>query len=232
MLFDANRDVIAESGEELRQIYPRQGWVEHDPEEIWQATLDTAQETLRAGGAATAEVAAIGLTNQRETMLLWDRATGKPLHNAIVWQDRRTAPQCQALREKGAEDLVRARTGLLLDPYFSATKLAWLLDHVDGARERAAAGELAAGTVDSFLHWRLTGGTAHLTDATNACRTLLFDIHRQCWDEELLELFDIPAAILPTVLDCVADYGTTDPAHFGGQIRIGGIAGDQQAATV
>ena len=232
MLFDANRDIIAESGKELRQIFPRQGWVEHDPEEIWQATLDTVRETLRAGGVGAADVAALGLTNQRETTLLWDRATGKPLYNAIVWQDRRTAPLCQALREKGAEDLVRARTGLLLDPYFSATKMAWLLDNVDGARERADAGELAAGTIDSFLHWRLTGGAAHLTDATNACRTLLFDIHRQCWDEQLLELFDIPAAILPTVLDCAADYGTTVPEYFGGQIRIGGIAGDQQAATV
>lgn len=232
MVFDAARCPVAASQRELRQIFPRQGWVEHDPEEIWQATVETIKTALANANLNAADIAAIGITNQRETVVLWDRETGKPLHNAIVWQDRRTAALCADLRDRGVEDMIRARTGLLLDPYFSGTKIAWLLDNVDGARAQAENGELAIGTIDSFLLWRLTGGKVHATDATNACRTLLFDIHRQDWDDELLDLFSVPKQLLPQVMDCASDFGMTEPSLFGGAIRIAGIAGDQQAATI
>lgn len=217
---------------ELPQHFPAPGWVEHEAEDIWSATLDVLRGALAAAGAAAGDVAGIGITNQRETTLLWDRSTGRALHRAIVWQDRRTADHCARLRAEGHGPLITERTGLLPDPYFSATKLAWLLDNVAGARDAAARGALAFGTVDSFLLWRLTGGRVHATDATNAARTMLFDIRRGCWDEDLLRLFRIPPSLLPEVLDCAADFGTTDPALFGAAIPVRGMAGDQQAATV
>ncbi|MCC1495372.1 glycerol kinase GlpK [Alcanivorax sp. 1008] len=232
ILFDGNGNRLAQTQREFRQYYPEDGWVEHDATQIWQDCLQLCREVLKEAGKTASEVAAIGITNQRETTVLWDRATGTPVAPAIVWQDRRTADLCDELRAAGKEELVQQRTGLLLDPYFSATKLAWLLDHVAGARQRAEAGELAFGTIDSWLLWNLTGGQVHATDATNASRTLLFDIHRQCWDEELLALFRIPAALLPDVRDSAADYGHTDTALFGGSIAVAGIAGDQQAALV
>lgn len=212
---------------EFAQHYPASGWVEHDAEEIWATTLRTAREAM-----AGRDVAAIGVTNQRETVVVWDRHTGCPIHNAIVWQDRRTAEMCAQLRGDGAEEMVRAKTGLLLDPYFSGTKLAWLLDNVDGARARAEAGDLLFGTVDCWLIWRLTGGASHVTDATNAARTMLYNIHDGAWDEALLRLLDIPAVMLPNVRDCAADFGVTDEAVLGAAIPIRGVAGDQQAATV
>lgn len=212
--------------QEFPQIFPQNGWVEHDPEAIWASTLSTARKAMGD------DVTAIGITNQRETIILWDRATGKPLHNAIVWQDRRTADYCAALKADGVEPMVQAKTGLLLDPYFSASKLKWLLDTIPGARERAARGELAAGTIDSFLLWRLTGGRVHATDITNAGRTMLLDIHTLAWDEELLRLFAIPASILPEVHANTHLFGETDPALFGRAIPIGGMAGDQQAALI
>ncbi|MEI4505311.1 glycerol kinase GlpK [Sphingopyxis sp. CCNWLW253] len=211
---------------DLAQHYPNPGWVEQDPEHIWQGALGTLRDIL------SADVAAIGITNQRETILLWERDTGRPLHNAIVWQDRRTADRCAALLAEGAEPMVRRKTGLLLDPYFSATKLAWLLDTIPGARARAERGELAAGTVDSFLLWRLTGGRVHATDVTNASRTLLYDIAERRWDEELLRLFGIPAALLPEVHPNTHVFGMTDPAIVGRAIPIAGMAGDQQAALI
>ena len=217
---------------EFPQHYPRPGWVEHDPEDIVATTLATAREAIAAARLTPAGIAAIGITNQRETCLVWDRATGTPIHRAIVWQDRRTAPLCAELRADGTEPLVTARTGLLLDPYFSATKLAWLLDSVAGARAAAEAGRLAFGTVDTFLLWRLTGGRVHATDATNASRTMLYDIRRGRWDGDLLRLFRVPAALLPEVRDSASDFGATDPAVLGASIAIRGIAGDQQAATV
>jgi len=232
ILFDAQGHRLAQAQREFRQFYPQDGWVEHDATQIWQDCLLLSRQVLKEAGKSAAEVAAIGITNQRETTVLWDRATGKPLAPAIVWQDRRTADSCAQLKAAGHEALVQERTGLLLDPYFSATKLAWLLDHTPGARARAEAGELAFGTIDSWLLWNLTAGKVHATDATNASRTLLFDIHRQCWDSELLTLFRIPAGVLPEVRDCAADYGRTDPALFGGAIAVAGIAGDQQAALV
>ncbi|RZM06879.1 MAG: glycerol kinase, partial [Sphingomonas sp.] len=206
------------------------GRVEHDPEDIWRDTLATAREALAKSGVAPADIAGIGITNQRETAVVWDRATGEPVYRAIVWQDRRGAPRCQELRAEGAEELVRARTGLLIDPYFSATKIAWILDHVDGARARAARGELAFGTIDSFLLWRMTGGKVHATDVTNASRTMLYDIHAQAWDAELCRLLRVPEAMLPQVHDNAHVYGTTDPALLGAAIPVAGIAGDQQAA--
>ena len=230
IVFDLALAPVASAQQELRQIYPAPGFVEHDPEEIWSATLATVRTAMGRAGAQAKDIAALGITNQRETAVIWDRATNRPIHNAIVWQDRRTADRCAALRQDGHEPTIAARTGLLLDPYFSATKIAWLLDHVEGARAAAAEGRLAFGTVDSFLLWRLTGGRVHATDATNASRTLLLDIHRGSWDAELCRLFDVPEALLPEVRDCAGDFGTTD--HFGGPIRILGIAGDQQAAMV
>jgi glycerol kinase len=230
MLFDAAARPRAVAQRELPQVFPRDGWVEHDPAEIWEATVETTRAALAKAGASAGEVAAIGITNQRETVVVWERASGKPIHRAIVWQDRRTADRCERL---GSHlDRVRAKTGLLLDPYFSATKISWILDEVAGARARAERGDLAAGTIDSFLLWRLTEGRVHATDATNASRTLLFDIHRQAWDDELLSIFGVPRAVLPDVRDSAADFGTTEPSLFGGAIPIAGVAGDQQAATV
>lgn len=232
IVFDAQARVLATGQAEFAQHYPQDGWVEHDAEDIWRDTLATAREAIAKAALGAGDIAAIGITNQRETTMLWDRATGVPLHKAIVWQDRRTADICAALKAAGHEALVRARTGLLLDPYFSATKLGWLLDHVPGARARAERGELAFGTIDSFLLWRMTGGRVHATDATNASRTMLFDIHRQRWCEELLGLFGIPASLLPEVRDSSGVFGMSDPALFGAAIPIAGIAGDQQAALV
>ena len=229
IVFDADGSVRSISRREFTQHYPAGGWVEHDADEIWSSTLAVTRKALEAAGGP---VVAIGITNQRETTVVWDRATGAPIHRAIVWQDRRTAERCRALRELGHEPTVSERTGLLLDPYFSATKLAWILDHVEGARERAAAGELAFGTIDTFLIWRLTDGQVHATDATNASRTLLFDIHLQQWDDTLLRLFDVPRAVLPDVRDSAADFGVTSADVLGHAIPIAGVAGDQQAATV
>ncbi len=228
IVFDAALAPVASAQQELRQIYPAPGLVEHDPEEIWSATLATVRTAMARAGAEARDIAALGITNQRETTIIWDRATNRPIHNAIVWQDRRTADRCAALRQD--EPMIAARTGLLLDPYFSATKIGWLLDHVEGARVAAREGRLAFGTVDSFLLWRLTGDKVHASDATNASRTLLLDIHRGSWDAELCRLFDVPEALLPQVRDCAGDFGTTE--LFGRPIRILGIAGDQQAAMV
>jgi len=232
ILFDAALVPVASAQQELPQIYPAPGQVEHDPEAIWATTVATVRAAIAEAGASARDIARIGIANQRESTIVWDRTTGKPIHNAIVWQDRRTAGACAALRAAGHEGTVAARTGLVLDPYFSATKVAWLLDNIEGARAAALAGRLAFGTVDSFLLWRLTGGTVHATDATNAARTLLFDIRRGEWDAGLCELFDVPIALLPRVHDCAADFGATEPKLFGGPIRIQGIAGDQQAAAV
>jgi glycerol kinase len=232
IVFDATGRSLAVAQQEFAQHYPDDGWVEHDPEEIWSTTLNVCREVSSAGGVDAGAIAAIGITNQRETTLVWDRRTGKPLHRAIVWQDRRTAEHCDALRAAGHGDLITIRTGLLLDPYFSATKIAWILDNVDGAREKAERGELAFGTVDTFLLWRLTGGRVHATDATNASRTMLFDIHSQTWDDELLEVFRVPRSVLPEVRDCAAHFGDTDAELLGRSIPVTGIAGDQQAAAV
>ncbi|MEM8742655.1 MAG: glycerol kinase GlpK, partial [Pseudomonadota bacterium] len=214
--------------QEFTQHFPASGWVEHDPEEIWSSVLATARTALEGGE----DIAGIGITNQRETSLVWERDTGRPIHNAIVWQDRRTAPLCAKLRAAGHEPMITERTGLLLDPYFSGTKLAWLLDTLEGARSLAEDGKLLFGTVDSYLIWRLTGGKAHVTDATNAARTLLYNIRSGTWDDEILALLNIPAAMLPEVRDCAGDFGTTDPALFGRALPILGVAGDQQAATI
>ena len=233
IVFDAALTPLTIAQQEFTQYFPSDGRVEHDPEEIWASVLATVRAAMAQAGVTAAQVAAIGITNQRETTVVWDRATGKPIHNAIVWQDRRTADVCASLRAAGHEPDITRKTGLLLDPYFSATKIAWLLDHVAGARAAAASGQLAFGTIDSFLLWRLTGagGTPlHATDATNAARTLLLDIHTATWDGGLADLFRVPLALLPQVRDCAGDFGTTEA--FGGPIRILGLAGDQQAATV
>ena len=232
LVFDARARVTACAQREVPQVYPAQGWVEHDPEAIWDTTLETARAALAQAEAQGGEVVAVGVANQRETTVIWERATGRPIHNAVVWQDRRTADTCRALEAQGALDDVRARTGLLLDPYFSATKAAWVLDHVEGARARAERGELAFGTVDSFLLWRLTGGRVHATDATNASRTSLYDIHAGAWSDDLCRLFRVPQALLPEVRDCGADYGLTDPALFGRALPVRGVIGDQQSASV
>ncbi|NIJ06719.1 glycerol kinase [Sphingomonas vulcanisoli] len=230
IVFDGAGAPVATAQREFEQHYPAPGWVEHDPEDIWRDTLATAREAIAQSGVGAAGIAAIGITNQRETVVVWDRATGVPIHNAIVWQDRRTAETCAALKAQGHEEMVRAKTGLLLDPYFSGTKLAWMLDHVEGARARAEKGELAFGTIDCFLLWRLTGGKVHATDATNASRTLLFDIHAQRWDEELCALIGVPMALLPEVHDNSHHFGDTAPDLLGAAIPIAGMAGDQQAA--
>src|SRR3954469_22225342 len=230
ILFDAEGRIVASAQRELQQFFPADGWVEHDPEHIWADSVAVCREALARAGLGAGDVAALGITNQRETAVLWDRASGRPVHNAIVWQDRRTAPLCRELVADGLEEHVAATTGLVIDAYFSATKLAWLLDQVPAARAAAERGELAFGTVDSFLLWRLTGGRVHATDATNASRTMLLDIHRGSWDPEPCRLFVVPETLLPEVGDCAGDFGTTD--HFGGPIRILGIAGDQQAAMV
>lgn len=230
IVFNAEGIPLASAQRELRQYFPQDGWVEHDPEEIWQSTLAVCREALAKSGAPARQIAGIGITNQRETTLVWEADSGATIHPAIVWQDRRTAGRCAALQADGYEPMVAARSGLLLDPYFSASKLEWILREVPGARARAMRGELRFGTVDSFLLWRLTGGRSHKTDAANASRTLLFNIHTQQWDEELLKLFDIPASLLPQVEDCTADFGMTAADLFGTPIPILAMAGDQQAA--
>ena len=230
ILFDAAARPVASHAIELRQIYPANGWVEHDAQEIWLATLACCRAAVK--GVEPQDIAGIGITNQRETTVLWDRATGTPLHNAIVWQDRRTAERCRALAAAGHEPMVSARTGLLIDPYFSATKIEWLLDHVPGARARAEKGELAFGTIDSWLIFKLTGGGVHATDVTNASRTLLLDLKSLAWDEDLLRLFNVPRALLPEVRDSAGEFGRTSAYLFGAPIPICGVAGDQQAAMV
>ena len=232
MLFDLNGRAVYTAQQEFTQHFPQDGWVEHDAEEIWSTTLAVVREAIARAADDAASIVAIGITNQRETTVVWDRASGKPVYHAIVWQDRRTAAYCETLRAKDLEATVRSKTGLLLDPYFSGTKINWILDNVEGARERAIRGELAFGTIDSFLIWRLTNGKVHATDATNASRTLLFNIHDQCWDTELLEMFDIPESLLPDVRDCADDYGVTSAGLLGAEIPIGGVAGDQQAALI
>jgi glycerol kinase len=217
---------------EFSQHYPASGWVEHDPDDIWRTTVETGRQAIAASGRAAGDIAAVGIANQRETCLVWDRRTSKPIHSAIVWQDRRTADLCRRLKDEGHEPMITARTGLLLDPYFFATKIAWLLDHVDGARRLAEAGHLAFGTVDCFLIWQFTGGRVHATDATNAARTLIYDIARGDWDADLLQLFGSPRAMLPDVRCSNASYGTTDPSILGAALPILGVAGDQQAATI
>ena len=225
LLFDADMRVVASAQEEFKQFFPNSGWVEHDPEEIWATTVSTAKQA-----AEGANIAAIGITNQRETTVIWDKTTGKAIHNAIVWQDRRTSETCARLKAEGHEPMVTEKTGLLLDPYFSGTKLPWILDNVDGARAKAENGDLLFGTIDSFLIWRLTEGRSHVTDATNAARTMLYNIREGRWDEDLLKLLNVPSAMMPEVLDSAAEFGTTE--LLGGSVPILGVAGDQQAATV
>ncbi|MDG5973335.1 Glycerol kinase [Sphingomonas sp. S2M10] len=230
IVFDAETRPVATAQREFPQHYPQPGWVEHDPEDIWQDVLTTARDAIAQSGVGAVGIAGIGITNQRETVVVWDRATGEAVHRAIVWQDRRTADLCMVLKRDGHEEMVRQRTGLLLDPYFSATKLTWILDHVEGVRARAERGELAFGTIDSFLLWRLTAGQVHATDVTNASRTMLYDIHAQCWDKELCALFDVPMSLLPEVHDNSYIFGHTADGLFDANIPIAGIAGDQQAA--
>lgn len=232
LLFDESGCVVAMAQKELPQYFPQDGWVEHDPEEIWRDTVAVAREAIAKAKLAPQNVTAIGIANQRETTLLWERSTGKPLYRAIVWQDRRTADLCRDLQRDGAEAAIKARTGLVIDPYFAATKLNWLLDHVGNGRAQAERGELCFGTVDSYLLFRLSGGKVHATDATNAARTLLFDIRRQEWDDELLDLFNVPRAVLPEVRDNAGDLGSASKQLFGAGIPITGMAGDQQAAMV
>ena len=232
VIYDERANAVASAQQEFRQIYPKSGWVEHDPEEIWTSVRNTMQEALGTAGITMRDVAGIGITNQRETTLVWDRRSGECIYNAIVWQDRRTAAFCRELSERCADDIIAGKTGLRLDPYFSATKAAWILDNVVGARRLADDGQLAFGTVDSFLLWRLTDGAVHATDATNASRTMLFNIHTQRWDDELLQLLQIPRSMLPEVLDCAAEFGSTTEAGFGSVVPVCGIAGDQQAALI
>jgi glycerol kinase len=232
IVFDERARPVASAQEELKQIYPAPGWVEHDPEEIWRATVSVCRDALAKAKLDASDIAGIGITNQRETVVVWERETGKPIHNAIVWQDRRTAEVCARFREAGLEPEVNERTGLLLDPYFSATKIAWILDNVAGARDAAEAGKLAVGTIESFLLWRLTGGTAHRSDATNASRTMVYNIRHQRWDLDLLRAIGVPHALLPEVDDNAFEFGTTTPDLFGAPLPILGMAGDQQAATV
>jgi glycerol kinase len=232
IVFDGAMKVAGVGQKEFGQHYPASGWVEHDPEEIWSSVLWAVKTALSKAALDAADIAAVGITNQRETVVIWDKATGRPIHNAIVWQDRRTAPLCAKLKKQGLEPTFARKTGLLLDPYFSGTKIAWMLDKVKGARRRAEKGELLAGTIDSFLIWRLTGGKVHATDATNASRTLVYNIAENAWDEELLAILDIPCALLPEVRDCADDFGTTEKGLFGAALRILGVAGDQQAATI
>jgi len=232
IVFDASLRPVATGQMEFEQFFPASGWVEHNPEEIWSSTIATAKQAIAQASVDITQISAIGITNQRETVVVWDKDTGAPIYNAIVWQDRRTADRCAQLRADGHEGMVSEKTGLLLDPYFSATKLAWILDNVDGARERARAGGLRFGTVDTFLIWRLTNGARHVTDATNAARTMLYNIRESQWDPDLLALLDIPEAMLPEVSDSSADFGTATADFLGHEIPICGVAGDQQAATV
>jgi glycerol kinase len=232
IVFDTAFRNVATGQQEFAQHFPDSGWVEHEPDDIWNTTVNTVREAIARAGISAADVAAIGITNQRETTLIWDRETGEPIHRAVVWQDRRTAPLCDRLRDEGLEAIFSAKTGLLIDPYFAGTKVAWLLDNAPGARAKAEAGKLAFGTVDSFLLWRLTGGRVHATDASNASRTLLYNIRDNRWDPELLEILGVPATLLPEVKDCADDFGVTTPELFGAPIPIRGIAGDQQAALI
>ncbi|MEZ5816316.1 MAG: glycerol kinase GlpK [Hyphomicrobiaceae bacterium] len=232
LVFNAKLELKGVSQLELPQHFPKEGQVEHEPEEIWATTLATAREAIARAGAEAKDLSGIGITNQRETVIVWDRRTGRPIHRAIVWQDRRTATLCATLKEAGVEPMVRERTGLVIDPYFSATKIAWILDNVDGARAAAEAGHLAFGTVDTFLIWRLTGGRVHATDATNASRTLLYDIRKGAWDEDLLKLFRVPRALLPEIRDSAGEFGTTEAGLLGATVPLRGVAGDQQAATL
>ncbi|AKJ32016.1 glycerol kinase GlpK [Caldimonas brevitalea] len=230
IVFDAEGNIVAMAQREFRQIYPQPGWVEHDPREIWSTQLATAREVLGKAGLQASQMAALGITNQRETTLLWNRKTGEPVYNAIVWQDRRAEPLCTQLREQGLEPTVRAKTGLVIDAYFSGTKIQWILDNVPGVRAAAERGELAFGTVDSWLVWQLTGGRLHVTDVTNASRSMLFNIHRNEWDDELLDALRIPRSLLPEVHPSSHVYGETDAGVLGASLKIGGIAGDQQSA--
>ena len=232
ILFSQSGRLLKQQNQEFEQLFPHDGWVEHRPDEIWQSTVDVSRAMVAYGDEINQPVMAIGITNQRETTLIWDRATGEVIYNAIVWQDRRTAKICEALQKEGHLETVTSRSGLLLDPYFSATKVAWILDNVGGARARAEAGELCFGTVDSFVIWHLTGGKKHLTDATNASRTNLYNINEGRWDETLCALFKVPLSMLPEVRDCASDFGETEPELFGRAIPICGVAGDQQAATI
>jgi len=233
IIFNCQGKVVASSQQEFAQIYPKDGWVEHDPEIIWQTVEETCQTALKKARLSATDIASIGVTNQRETTLVWEKASGKCIYNAIVWQDRRTSEQCRRMKAiDGLVDNIADRTGLLLDPYFSASKLEWILGHVPGAQDKAEQGELLFGTIDSFLLWRLTGGKRHLTDSSNASRTLLFNIHTNCWDDELLAMFNIPRAMLPEIRDCADDFGASYPGFLGTEIPIGGVAGDQQAAMV
>ncbi|HZH05211.1 MAG TPA: glycerol kinase, partial [Lautropia sp.] len=230
IVFDLQGNIVALAQEEFRQIYPQPGWVEHDPEEIWDSQLSTARRVLAENDIRLDDIAGLGITNQRETTLVWDRRTGRPIHNAIVWQDRRSESICAALREQGAEPEIRQRTGLIVDAYFSGTKIRWMLDNVAGARALAEDGALAFGTVDSWLIWKLTGGRLHVTDVTNASRTMLYNIRTGEWDDTLLRLLGVPRSMLPQVHPSSHIFGETDAQHLGGSLRIGGIAGDQQAA--
>ena len=232
VIYDRTVRSLASAQEEFPQLYPQPGWVEHDPEAIWASVVNVTRQAMAEAGCGATDIAGIGITNQRETTLIWDRESGQCVHNAIVWQDRRTAAACDRLRREGAESVISEKTGLRIDPYFSATKVGWLLDNVAGVREQAEAGRLAFGTVDSFLLWRLTGGRVHATDASNASRTMLFNIHTQQWDEELLDLFGVPRGLLPEVLDCAAEFGETEPDLLGGAVPVLGVAGDQQAALI
>ncbi len=232
IIFRADISIAAQAQQEFQQHFPASGWVEHEPEDIWTSTIATCRDAMRKANVTAADIAAIGITNQRETTVVWDRATGRAVHRAIVWQDRRTAEFCAKLKTEGHEPAISAKTGLIIDPYFSGTKVAWILDHVPGARERAERGELMFGTVDSYLLWRLTGGKVHATDATNASRTLLFNIHTGQWDDDLLDLLRVPRSMLPDVRDSSADFGESIPELFDGAIAIRGIAGDQQAAVI
>jgi glycerol kinase len=231
LVFDHSGTIVAVSQQEFPQHYPADGWVEHDPEDIWRSALETARRAMEQAETSSGRVATIGITNQRETVVIWNRETGKPIGNALVWQDRRTADTCAALKADGYEGMITAKTGLLLDPYFSASKIAWMLSNIEGAREKANAGKLAFGTVDTFLIWRLTGGARHVTDETNASRTSLFNIHENDWDQDLLNLFGVPRSILPEVMPSAAEFGQTVPDIFGRAIPIQGVAGDQQAAA-
>lgn len=232
VIYDHEANVIESAQQEFPQIYPQPGWVEHDPEAIWGSVQDVTRKAMRSASASASDITAIGITNQRETTLVWNRKSGQCIYNAIVWQDRRTAEYCDSLKSQDVEPVITDKTGLRLDPYFSASKIVWILDNVPGSRKLAANGDLAFGTVDCFLLWRLTGGRVHATDATNASRTMLFNIHTQMWDDELLEIFDVPRALLPEVFDCAADFGLTDDALLGGPVPVCGVAGDQHAALI
>ena len=232
IVFDENQKIAGVGQKEFRQYFPKSGWVEHDPEEIWETVVFTIRQAIAKAGIKAGDLSAIGITNQRETVVVWERDTGKPIHKAVVWQDRRTASYCDKLKRQGLEKTFTKKTGLLLDPYFSGTKLSWLLTNVKGARARAAKGDLCFGTIDTFLIWRLTGGKSFVTDATNASRTLIYNIADNQWDSELLDILGVPDAMLPQVLDCAADFGVTEAEIFGAEIPILGVAGDQQAATI